>query len=415
MSQENPIFMEFVRAFMGKSCANFNFPNSRNPLPGDVPPLPSFHVNVSVKYEDGSPTRAFERFKVIENLIGDHESRSNTDGTLRLIMKDRKLKDKIIKTKTITLNDIEYIIEAIPDKKVNQGRGVFRTDDLKDWTIVEIKNELNRKGYNAVDVFPFTRAETIDGVRVEKRVGAYKVTFDSPEVPFELKFAGIKVKVSLFHDNPMFCKRCGVFGHTPKKCTAENPRCLKCGSESHKLEECVNMRCCMSCFKDHDLNPKSCEVYKFEQKCIRYAASEQISVGQARKYATKLIGEFVHEVALQGAQFAIEAAEKGQQYVINYEHFKFPSWYQENQIEPAKPKPMMKRKKFVNNRSYFGMFVEQRDETMYEATNERGGVKVDPRQRVEMLDNQLKDRHESMDDEYYSDDEPAQKKFASQS
>lgn len=188
MSQENPVFLEYVRSLLGKSCGGFKFPDSSNPLPGDVPPLPSFHVNVSVKYEDGSPTRSFERFKVIENLIGDHESRSNTDGTL-------------IKTKTITLNDIEYIIEAIPDKKVNQGRGVFRTDDLKDWTIAEIKIELNRKGYNVVDVYPFTRAETIDGVRVEKRVGAYKVTFDSPEVPFELKFAGIKVKVSLFHDN----------------------------------------------------------------------------------------------------------------------------------------------------------------------------------------------------------------------
>lgn len=86
----------------------------------------------------------------------------------------------------------------------------------------------------------------------------------------------------------------------------------------------------MSCFKDHDLNPKSCEVYKFEQRCIRYAAREQISVGQARKYATKLIGDFITAGAKKAEQLSDEAKEKGQQYVVNYEQIKFPSWHQEN-------------------------------------------------------------------------------------
>lgn len=111
--------------------------------------------------------------------------------------------------------------------------------------------------------------------------------------------------------NPMYCMKCGQFGQTQKVCPVEKQRCLKCGEDDHETENCKNEHECVNCFKAHDLNPRSCEIYKLDQKCIRYASKAQISVAQVRRYAAEQIYEFVKESAEEHTMAQLLMEEKG--------------------------------------------------------------------------------------------------------
>lgn len=319
---------ELAELLFAKCAENFVFPDSRNPLPGELAPKPSIHVNVKVTASGKIPTSILT-IKIIENIIGDEaEGRINADMSLRLMLKNKKLAEKLVKTKTLKLNDIEYNILAVPDKKMNQGRGILFTKDFATWTVDDILDRA--KKYGVIEVFPFTRQETVNGTKQAVRTGAYKLTFETTEVPKEMKIAYTKYKVGLYYDNPMFCKNCGQFGHTEKRCTVEK-RCLKCGNDDHDTGACENPQKCVNCFKQHELIPRKCPIYKFEQNVIRYAAREQISVSAARKYGMKQITEYIEKVANKPSSAAAVAANE--EIVIEE-----PSWWRTTKVKEEKPK-----------------------------------------------------------------------------
>lgn len=274
------------------------------------------------------------------------------------------------------------------------------------------------KSDNVVDIYPLTKTQTIDGEKVQVRSGAYKVTFNSATVPRELIVGYHKFSVNLYYDNPMHCRKCGQFGHTQKVCSVEKQRCLKCGKDDHETENCTKERECVNCFKDHELNPRSCEIYKFEQECIRYASKAQISVAQARRYATKQIYEFVIETAKEQSLAQLMREEKGET-VESCKEVAFPDWFDVDKYKRAGrtaktpsqgPKPVREKRNSV------GMTFWQTQVTgPAQAQERKRAAQVNPHERVKQKENRQKSDDDmefesSSDSEANSDIEPIVKK-----
>lgn len=416
-SREDSIAFGYFKKILGTCAANYRFPNLDNPLPGDEMLKPKIHILVKVM-KDGVefPTDTFECTKLIENVLGcKFIGRYDQNGSLRMMLDEQRLADKLMKTTQIKLNNATYTIEAISDKRVNQGRGIFFTKDLNKWTKEELMEEL--KNNNVVDIYPLTKILTVDGEKVQVRTGAYKVTFGSATVPRELLVGCVKVSVNLYYDNPMYCRKCGQFGHTQKFCPAEKQRCLKCGKEDHETENCNNEHICVNCFKAHELNPRSCDIFKFEQECIRYATKAQISVAQARRYATKQILEFATNTAKEQTSAQLMREEKGETGEVTKE-IQYPAWYDADKYkrggrtemtQSQGSRPIRREKR----RTLGTTFWETQAPTQ---TQERKrAAQVSPHERVKQKDRQKSEDNEmdfdlSSESEDNSDNEPIVKK-----
>lgn len=387
-SVDDSLAFSYFRKILGTCAANYRFPNLDNPLPGDEMLKPKIHILIKVKKDGVEMTKdTFERSKVIENVLGCKAiGRDDQNGSVRMMVDDKRIADKVIRTTQVKLNDVKYTIEAISDKRVNQGRGIFFAKYLNDWTREELMQD--QKINNVVDIYPLTKFQTIDGEKVQVRTGAYKVTFSDATVPRELMIGYHKVSISLYYDNPMYCRKCGQFGHTQKVCAAEKQRCLKCGKDDHETENCNNQHICVNCFKEHELNPRSCDIYKFEQECIRYAAKAQISVAQARRYAIDQILEFAKSTAQEQSLAQRMREEKGEASEVCQE-IRFPEWfdtikYQRSSIaakNPSKgPRPVGQRKRTLG-----ATFWETQAPT---PTQERKrAAQVNPHERVRQKEN----------------------------
>lgn len=412
------IFSGFVKQMIGKCSANFQFPRLDSPLPGDEMLKPKVHVLVKIK-KDGValPSNTFECYKVVENVIGcSAYGRYDKNGSLRMMLDDQRLANKLMNSNQIKLNNATYTIEAISDKRVNQGRGIFFNKDLDNWTQEEIFHELKKS--NVVDIYPLTKNQMINGEKVQVRSGAYKVTFNDATVPRELKVGPIRVSVNLYYDNPMYCRKCGQFGHTQKVCSAEKQRCLKCGKDSHETENCTDEQECVNCFQAHDLNPRSCEIYKLEQECIRYATKAQISVAQARRYATKQIFEFVTKTAEEQTLAQIVMEEKGETGEVRKE-VEFPVWFNTSKYQSGSSakNPSVKGPKPSQDKARtLGLSFWQTQVTgPAQAQERKRAAQVNPHERVKQKENQQKSNEDmefefSSDSEANSDMEPTVKK-----
>lgn len=246
---------------------NSYFGNPKSPtLPGDTPTQTLF-VNVKIMNNNemkDAPSKAVQT-NILTNILGfkPEATAVNADGSYRLKLKNMDM-NKLTGKNEITLNGVEYLIKAEPDKNLNQGKGIFYRRDLINEDLADMQNELKR--YGVTEVYPFTRkAQKDDGTIEYKRTGTFKITFATNIVPREMSIFMLKTKINLYFDKPMYCSNCGQFAHTQKRC--QNTK--KCGKDDYVDEkQCQNeMQCVNSvnCLGEHELVPKVCPTYKFEE------------------------------------------------------------------------------------------------------------------------------------------------------
>lgn len=282
--------------------ANFHFENPNNPTIENSAPTPTLYVNVKIVKDNevkDSPSKSIQTM-IITNILGfKPEATSNADGSHRLKLKKARDVNKLTQKTEITLNDVKYIINAESDKKLNQGKGIFFRRDLINEETADILEEM--KGYGVTEVYPFTRkVQKEDGTFGIKRTGTFKVTFATNVVPKELNIFMIMTKINMYYDKPMYCYNCGQFAHTQKRCK-NTKKCKKCGLDDHEEQQCQNETKCVNCLGQHDLNPKTCPTYKFEENCIRYSTLAQVPVSVARKYAMRKITEYLKELTTKSS------------------------------------------------------------------------------------------------------------------
>lgn len=83
---------------------------------------------------------------------------------------------------------------------------------------------------------------------------------------------------------PMQCYRCGLYGHTTKKCNADVDLCTNCGKPGHKWEKCQEKGNCVNCVRANERNKNdgggkintqhactdaNCPTYEMEMRWLR--------------------------------------------------------------------------------------------------------------------------------------------------
>ncbi|KAF0314565.1 Fasciclin-1 [Amphibalanus amphitrite] len=112
------------------------------------------------------------------------------------------------------------------------------------------------------------------------------LTFDSTNLPSEIRVGYVKVRVRPFVPAPMRCFRCQRFGHTKDNCRGR-PTCSKCASQDHTDETCVSETPrCVNCGEGqtpHSAYDRSCPAYVKEKEIMTIKATRNLSFKEARE------------------------------------------------------------------------------------------------------------------------------------
>lgn len=321
-SEGKKVMIHMLEDMFGDCCENFQFEKPNDSTAENGQPTPTYYVNLKIIEADApAPTvpSTFIQSKIVENILGFMPTNATlkVDKSYELKLKTSADVNKLVSRKEIELNDIKYFIAAEENIKRNRGQGTIYRPDLIDWHEQNILESID----GAVEVYAFTRKIQVEGKQVIGKTGLFKVTFETNEVPREAHIAMVRTKINLFFEKPMFCYNCGQFGHTTKRCTNKQ-KCLNCGKEGHDEPSCSNEAKCVNCLKKHAPTPKACQIYKFEENCIRYATIAQISVFSARKHALELINSHIVDSA-ENPTIA-QAVKEGKKYNVV-----MPGWYKQ--------------------------------------------------------------------------------------
>ena len=132
------------------------------------------------------------------------------------------------------------------NKSLNSSRRVLRCRNPNNRTAQEIRDELRDQG--VVGVHRMTVRKNGEVIPTS----TIFLTFNSPDLPKEIKMGYLRVKVELFVPNPLRCFNCNSFGHTSAGCktTAKYVRCAKGNKTesvmSHSCFNCSEPSCCFS-------------------------------------------------------------------------------------------------------------------------------------------------------------------------
>lgn len=239
-------------------------------------------VNGTKKFENISP---FWIKKVVDNAAGGavNQARKNRDGKIIVNTKNKQQAAKLIKLSQINEDNKVVVTE---DGKANQSEGVIFCRDLKYATDEEILDELAEQ-----KVINIRRAKKKNELGLEYETGLYFVTFDSRELPEQLRVGYEMLEVRPFIPEPMRCFRCMKFGHTQKFCKKPEEGgkiCGNCSEKEHvnraKGEKCNASPKCTNCgSEDHGNFSRQCPVYIMEKEICSIKTRKKITYGMARK------------------------------------------------------------------------------------------------------------------------------------
>ena len=169
-------------------------------------------------------------------------------------------------------------IKSFPHFSLNTSKGVVRRSELSLCTLDEIKTYLKNQGVSDVKRITINRnQETIT-------TNTYIFTFNTSQVPKEIKVGYNLIKVNPYIPNPLRCYNCQKFGHHESKCLKPTV-CKKCGeSGSDHIElSCSNPTKCNNCQGNHTADSKDCIVWKREKEVNQIKYTNNISFPEARK------------------------------------------------------------------------------------------------------------------------------------
>ena len=165
-----------------------------------------------------------------------------------------------------------------PHRSKNSSRGVINCFDLRGVSDEDIADGLAD--------FGVTAARRIMTKRGTVSTNNIILTFDSTDLPSEIRVGYVKVRVRPFVPAPMRCFRCQRFGHTKDNCRGR-PTCSKCASQDHTDETCDSETPrCVNCGEGqtpHSAYDRSCPAYVKEKEIMTIKATRNLSFKEARE------------------------------------------------------------------------------------------------------------------------------------
>ena len=161
----------------------------------------------------------------------------------------------------------------------NFSRGVIFCLDLEGVSDGEIEEGLAEFGVIA--------ARRIRTKRGGEFVQTHSVilTFNSTDLPREVKVGYLSVKVRPYVPAPMRCFRCLRFGHTRDSCR-NRPTCGKCAATDHTSDDCpAETPRCVNCDDTqipHSAFDRRCPSYLREKEILSLKVTERLSFREAR-------------------------------------------------------------------------------------------------------------------------------------
>ena len=111
------------------------------------------------------------------------------------------------------------------------------------------------------------------------------LTFNSTDLPREVKVGYLSVKVRPYVPAPMRCFRCLRFGHTRDSCR-NRPTCGKCAATDHTSDDCSaeTIRCvnCDGTQTPHTAFDRQCPAYMREKEILSLKVTERLTFREAR-------------------------------------------------------------------------------------------------------------------------------------
>lgn len=130
--------------------------------------------------------------------------------------------------------------------------------------------------------------------KMSKPSTSLKVFFRATTIPDRIFIAYNPVKVDLFIQRPLFCRRCLNYGHTVKHCNPKNiALCGNCAMPIHDAEIDCQMKCAI-CSKNPEKNNKhrtsssDCPTYKYQYEIKKMMTIKRISFKEAELELRKL-------------------------------------------------------------------------------------------------------------------------------
>ncbi|CAH1107740.1 unnamed protein product [Psylliodes chrysocephalus] len=233
-------------------------------------PAPRFLI-VKRKEGDFNNTNPFLIQKFIYGKVGEVKNLKKIKDGLLIETKSAAQSKVIVGMKKF----LEYDIEVLPHNRLNYAKGVINCRDLLNCTEQEILDEIKDQGILEVRRIKSKQ----NGILVD--TPNHIVTFNSTNLPKEVRVAFYQLKVRPYIPSPLRCFRCQRFGHTAIKCTKDQV-CV-CGKPIHTGNPCSPPVSCINCQGSHAATSKDCPIFKQEVAIQEVKIKENLSYFEAKK------------------------------------------------------------------------------------------------------------------------------------
>ena len=237
--------------------------------------FPRFIILESLENKQLTKISPFTTQKIISTNFEPKTVKSLRDGKLLIEVTRENHANFLLKMKTF--NNIK--IKAYPHETLNHSKGVVRSPELSLCSIEEIKSELKNQGVTDARRIIIKK----EGRTVETNI--YILTFNSPNIPNEVRIGYQKLNIETYIPNPLRCHNCQKFGHHKDKCT-RSPVCERCG-ENDSHTNCQNDPKCANCKQNHHASSKNCNIWKKEKDINQIKYTKNITFPEARKLIEK--------------------------------------------------------------------------------------------------------------------------------
>lgn len=218
------------------------------------------------------------------NIIDCKKLRS---GQLLIQCTNGKQANKIIQM--LSLSSVVFV-NVEEHKTLNMSKGIIYTNDLRDLSDTELKEEITKLNLQVTDIKRLKRRDPETRTLTNVDSGLYILTFNTRDLPENVFIGFFRVKVRHYIPNPLRCYNCFQFGHVSEKCTSNVKLCPHCSNTVHteikedgKREKCNNTPKCANCGKEHNSFSKECTTYKREFAIQTIRIKEKKSIHEARK------------------------------------------------------------------------------------------------------------------------------------
>ncbi|GBM35028.1 hypothetical protein AVEN_240383-1 [Araneus ventricosus] len=205
--------------------------------------------------------------------IGDVKSTKELlSGDLLVEVQSRKQSEQIVKLKTFS----NILITVSPHATLNSSKGVITCGELLNVPTEEIHKELQGQGVSHVRRISIRR----DGQLLNTK--HLILTFDSVQLPENIKAGYMRLSVRTYIPNPLRCFKCQRFGHSKTSCRG-TLTCACCTEVGHESNDFTRTEKCVNCKGEHTSFSRNCFAWKQEKEIITTKIKKQISYQEARK------------------------------------------------------------------------------------------------------------------------------------